>query len=115
MVKTLKDLEKEMGNLSSPEIPIVLSEDLREVAKECIAWKETCHDCGKKIGEFHEENCDEVRCKYCHEQALSCDCKQEDKFHVEVGSRDEHYNHVDFRNKELIEWIKNFFNLEDEK
>lgn len=69
-----------------------------------------CHDCGYFIGEFHNENCDEVTCKYCHSQALSCDCKQTDKFHTIIGTKG-----MDFRpeiitrdelREEAIRWIK---------
>lgn len=83
----------------------------RQEAIKYIEKLETCHDCGRKIGEYHMISCDEVRCKYCGRQALSCDCTKADKFHTIVGSVDSRCNRMDFRNKELVDWIKHFFNI----
>lgn len=73
-----------------------------------------CHDCDHVIGEFHSDNCDEVRCKYCFNQALSCNCKQKDKYKSIVGTPN-----MDFRpslinkeelRKEVIKWVKEINN-----
>jgi hypothetical protein len=31
-----------------------------------------CHDCGVKVGEFHEVGCDVEECDNCHSQLISC-------------------------------------------
>ena len=36
-----------------------------------------CHDCGAKIGELHEPNCDWEECPFCHGQMFSCGCLTE--------------------------------------
>ena len=34
----------------------------------------TCHDCGCKVGEIHNERCDAQRCPCCNDQFISCNC-----------------------------------------
>ena len=36
--------------------------------------KNTCPDCGVKIGEYHLDGCDWVECDNCGDQLLTCEC-----------------------------------------
>ena len=42
---------------------------------------DNCHDCGNKIGEYHEYGCDCERCPRCGMQLISCSCN--DKYDIE--------------------------------
>ena len=110
-LKTLKDIN--MGCDYKECEPInklrIKAEAIKHIKKMSI-----CHDCGKSIGEYHEDGCDEVRCKYCGGQALICDCEQEDKFRQLVGTISNDLIPQDFRKVDAIEWIKEFFNLTEE-
>jgi hypothetical protein len=50
-------------------------EILDQMLKEDI--RETCHDCGARVGEEHLENCDVARCNTCGGQRLGCGCDEE--------------------------------------
>jgi hypothetical protein len=39
--------------------------------------RETCHDCGKNIGERHIPGCDAARCHECGGQHMCCGCDTE--------------------------------------
>lgn len=114
--KEVGELHLRFDDLKKVEFFQLLERDKR-IRDEAIKWIKflcECHDCGKKIGEYHNDGCDEVRCKYCEGQALSCDCKQSDKFRSVVGSTNQFGDNMDFRKTHTIDWIKTFFNISEE-
>jgi hypothetical protein len=40
-------------------------------------YRETCRDCGVKLGQYHVENCCVERCPKCGGQAIACMCANE--------------------------------------
>jgi hypothetical protein len=38
-------------------------------------YRETCHDCGVKLDQYHVPGCDVERCPGCGGQLISCDCR----------------------------------------
>lgn len=43
-------------------------------ASGAIGFIRICHDCGAKIGEFHQPGCDMEECPFCNDQLISCGC-----------------------------------------
>jgi hypothetical protein len=38
-----------------------------------------CHDCRAVVGQYHAIGCDVEQCPRCGEQAISCDCEDEEE------------------------------------
>ena len=38
-------------------------------------YRETCHDCGVKLDQYHVAGCDVEVCPVCGGQLISCDCR----------------------------------------
>jgi len=111
--KWYEEVTKEMDRDGAS--PLVSVEELRFSVIDWIKAMSVCHDCEKKIGEFHIDGCDEVRCKYCGCQALSCNCEQEDKFRQKVGTVNDDLISQDFRDVTTIQWIKDFFSITEKE
>ena len=110
-LKTLNDI-REMITVSAVNhnYPLDLA---KEEAIKHIKKLFVCHDCKTGYNEYHKENCDEVRCKYCEKQALICNCTQKDKFHRKTGEKNKFGHDMDFRPTHTIDWIKHFFNIQE--
>jgi hypothetical protein len=39
-------------------------------------YRETCHDCGVKLDQYHVPGCDVECCPGCGGQLISCDCRR---------------------------------------
>jgi hypothetical protein len=49
--------------------------------QERIDWgaeRQPCHDCRVQAGQLHVPSCDVEECPNCGEQAITCDCGEED-------------------------------------
>jgi len=55
-----------------------------------LEMRETCPDCGVKIGETHQPNCDIERCPFCGEQMLQDECRYE-YFGINVSTMEEEH------------------------
>ncbi len=68
-----------------------------------MSEEKTCHDCGVKIGEFHEPGCDWEECPFCNGQLLSCDCCYE---HLKLDSSKEPTYSEGLTGKQSEAWDK---------
>jgi hypothetical protein len=61
----------------TPEQKNLTPQQIDEICEQL--WKlekpKSCHDCGAKPGERHEEGCDVARCTSCGSQRLVCSCE----------------------------------------
>ena len=47
----------------------------KKYGDEDFPWpRESCHDCGAKVGHYHHANCDVEQCPVCGGQLIGCDC-----------------------------------------
>jgi hypothetical protein len=54
---------------------------------------EKCPDCGVKIGETHQHNCDVERCPFCGAQMLQDECRYA-YFGIEVATMEQEYPYI---------------------
>lgn len=60
-----------LDGISLPSIPYLGEGDYH---KETESENERCHDCHCLPGKFHHPGCDTEVCPRCKQQALSCNC-----------------------------------------